>query len=131
MVVDDLLVELNLVELCELEVEVVVLVVVERGGVGRVPHRAVGLDERVACEDVRRVVVFRHSDVEVARDALILLKLVLCPLLVVDELLECLLEVVKDTRVGALDLVVVDGHFCFQFLGDGEHWCECRECYEE
>ena len=54
--------------------------------------------------------------VEVAHDALVLLKLKMSPLAVVDKLLQGLLQIVKHAFLRARDLCMVDGNLCLQFL---------------
>ena len=75
MVIYLLLVKVQLVELCKLKVEVVVAVVVKCGGVRRVIHRSVCLYQCVAGEKIRRCIILRHSYIEIALYAFVLLKL--------------------------------------------------------
>ena len=132
LVVDDLFVERKLVELGKLEVEVVVGIVVECGGIGRIEDGPVGLDEGLAGEHVGGHIIFGHGDVEVADDAFVLLKLQVGPLVVVEKIRQRLLQVVKHARVGSLNLVVVDGDRGIEFLRIGaKGYCkahqQCRE----
>ncbi len=79
-------------------------------GVGRIVYRAVGLYQRFAGEEVLVFVILAHGDVEVAVDALVLLKLQDGPLAVVDKLLQGLLQVVEHGIVRARNLSMVDGN---------------------
>ena len=73
--------------------------------------------ERITFKLVLFTDIFRDGDVEVALDSLILLELKVCPLPLVHELFECLLQVFEDTDIRTLDLTVVDVDLCLQFLG--------------
>ena len=92
----------------------VLLYIVEVGGV---VNGACRLYYRLASERVCGIVVFRYSYVEVARDAFILLKLVLGPLPVVHKLCQGLLQILENACVGALYLTVVYRDSGIQFLG--------------
>lgn len=116
LVVEILLVEVQLVELCKVEREVLVHIIIYSSGVGGIVYGSVGLYQRFAREEVLVFGVFCHRDVEVAVDALVFLKLQMGPLPVVDKLLECLLQVVEYGIVRALYLSMVDGDFGLQFL---------------
>ena len=111
LVVKSLLVELQLVELRKLKYEFIVTIIINCRSVGRVVHRTRSLNERLAGEEVRALVVLCDSDVELALYALILLELQVIPLPVVDKLLKVLLQILEDTLVSTLYLVVVDGYF--------------------
>ena len=114
LVVEILLVEVQLVELCKVEREVLVHIIIYSSGVGGIVYGSVGLYQRFAREEVLVFGVFCHRDVEVAVDALVFLKLQMGPLPVVDKLLECLLQVVEYGIVRALYLSMVDGDFGLQ-----------------
>mgnify|MGYP007107202577 FL=1 len=62
------------------------------------------------------LVILAHRQIEVAVDALILLKLQMRPLSLVDESLQRLLQVVENSVVRARNLSMVDGNLCLQFL---------------
>ena len=74
------------------------------------------MDGGLAGEQVVVLVILGHREVEVAWDALVLLKLQLCPLPVVYELLQGLLKVVEYPLLRALYLGMVDGNLNLQFL---------------
>ena len=61
-------------------------------------------------------VVLGDGDIEVAHDALVLLKLQMSPLAVVDELFECLLQIVEHALLRARNLGMVDGNLGLQLL---------------
>ena len=109
-------VEVELVKLSILKVEVVVLVAVDRCVVTRVVSRSRGLNDRLACEHVCRLVILGHGDVEAARYAFVLLKLKGRPLSVVDKLGQRLLQLVKHGVVGSLNLTVVYRYTGVQLL---------------
>ena len=116
LVVNLFLVELQLLKLSVLKVEVVIGIVVQRSGVRRAVNGAVGLHHSLACEDVGRVVVLCNRDVEVARYALVLLKLQTGPLALVDKSCQILFYFLKHAGVSALYLRVVDGYLGVKLL---------------
>lgn len=69
-----------------------------------------------ACKEILALVVFRHGDIEVARNALVLLEVEISPLPVIDKLFECLLEILEYRSVSTLDLAVVYRHLGIQLL---------------
>ena len=72
---------------------------------------------------VGRFVVFLHGDGEVAADAFVLLELQVGPLPLVDEIRKTFFELFEDTDIRTLNLRMVDGDACIQFL--------CPECADE
>lgn len=67
-------------------------------------------------KEVVGLVIFAHGDIEVANDALVLLKLEMRPLPVVDKLLQGLLQVVEYAIFRARYLGMVDGNLGLQLL---------------
>ena len=88
------------------------------------------MDERLACEHPRRLVILGDRDVEVAVYALVLLELQVGPLALVDKLLQRLLEVVEHRGVGSLDLIVVDGDLGVELLRSGRNGQETEQRHE-
>jgi hypothetical protein len=70
------------------------------------------LYERVTFELVLFAYILGDGNVEVALYALVLLELEVSPLPLIDELLECLLQILKDACVSPLDLAVVNVDPC-------------------
>ena len=116
MVVDYFLIELYLVELCKAEIEIVISVIIQRGGVRCVINGPVGLYKSLASKRIARLIVLGNRDVKVTIDALVLLKLHVCPLFFIYKLVESLFQILKNRNVSTLNLVMVDCDFCIQFL---------------
>ena len=116
LVVEVFLIELNLIELYKLEDEVLVHIIIYSSGVGGVIDGAVGLYKCLAGKEILALVILAHRQIEVAVDALILLKLQMRPLSLVDESLQRLLQVVENSVVRARNLSMVDGNLRLQFL---------------
>ena len=91
-------------------------IIIYSGRIGRIIYRAVGLDECFASEDVLVFVILAHGQVEVAVDALVLLKVQAGPLSFVDKSLQGLLQVFEHGVVRARNLSMVDGNLCLQLL---------------
>ena len=105
-----------LVELCNLKVKVGIPVIIQSGGVAGIINRTVGLNKCRTREQIVRLVVLGDRDVEITDYPLVLLKLQGGPLAVVDELFDSLLKVVEDREISTLNLCVIDGNLCLQFL---------------
>ena len=118
----------NLIKLGIFEVEVVVSIVIKSGSVSRIIYRTIGLYQRLASEDIRRSVIFGYSDVEIAYDTLILLKMQIGPLPLIDKLLQLLLQFIKHTGIRSLYLRTVDGYLGIEFLSLCRH---CRQHYHD
>ena len=74
------------------------------------------MNECFASEQVLVFVVLTDSDVEVANNSLVLLELEMCPLSVIDELFQRLLQIVEHRFLGARNLHMVDVYLGIQFL---------------
>ena len=57
-----------------------------------------------------------YLEVEVRRDAFVLLELKICPLTVVEELLQCLFQLVEDALIGYLNGTMVYGELSPELL---------------
>ena len=74
------------------------------------------MDECFASEQMLVFVVLTDSDVKVANNSLVLLELKMCPLSVIDELFQRLLQIVEHRFLGARNLCMVDVYLGIQFL---------------
>ena len=63
------------------------------------------------------LVIFGNRDIEVAVDTLMFLELIVCPLAIVDKLLQRLLQRLKDTGIRTLYLGMVYRNLRIQLLG--------------
>ena len=108
--------EFQLVKFLECEVEVVVVGGKRCGAIRGVIDRSCGTDVCRAGELVGRFVVFLNGDGEVAVDAFVLLELQVGPLPLVDEVRKAFFELLEDTDIRTLNLRMVDGDTCIQFL---------------